>query len=77
MLVVKLKQKAGNQTFRFRLLPAISKETFVLRKLRPTHNNLRSMTETPTSAAASKDGETEPKLLPTPHYNNSILQVIS
>lgn len=58
----------GHQPFAFRLLPSLSEAAVVMDKLKPSRNCLRSV-------KAMADGEREPQLLPTPHYNASLLQV--
>ena len=78
MLVITPKGKglklAAN--FTLRLLTAISPDVFPAEKLKASKNNLRSVTlptESSKNAADKKDGDAS--LLPTPHYNASILEV--
>ena len=69
-LVLTLRTKAATpqQAFAIRLLTAVPQGTFPLQSLRASRNSLRSV------VGSGSSGETEPKLLPTPHYNTSIIQ---
>jgi len=63
---------ANFANFAIRLLTAIPRKTFPAEKLKASKNNLRSAAST-----AGKKGheDWEASLLPTPHYNASILEV--
>ena len=73
MLVIQPKVKGVvlPTDFSICLSTAIAPETFPLEKLKATRNNLRS------AAAQGSSQDQEQSLLPTPHYNASILEVIS
>lgn len=71
MLVVEPRLKAVQLPAKFsiRLHTCIKPNTFPLEKLKATKNNLRSV-------VAEQEGSNGDKvLLPTPHYNASILEV--
>ena len=64
----RIKNSALPQGFAIRILTAIETSVFPLRKLAPDRNNLRNI--------CNNSNEKENiELLPTPHYNTSILEV--
>ena len=68
VLSVRTKASTPQQAFAIRLLTAVPQGTFPLQSLRASRNSLRSI------ARSGSSGETEPTLLPTPHYNTGIIQ---
>lgn len=72
LVTPKLKAATAAPAFSFRLLPVLALGLFPVEKLAPDRNNIRSICKLPGSG---EGGNAEPKLLPTPHYNNSIAQV--
>lgn len=80
-LVLHPEERVSPGGFTIRLLPALPAEAFPLARLGPDRNNLRSASKEGSGPAAKdgssagKGGQAQQQLLPTPHYNASVLQV--